>query len=76
MADRVTTRGRLEELRGATDEELTATIAIARRAIYQFRRDRMSKPIENVKAVHRNRKEIARALTIMRERELAQAKES
>ena len=47
----------------------------AHKSIYQFRKDRLSKPQENVKVVKNSRKEIARALTIKRERELAQGEE-
>jgi ribosomal protein L29 len=72
MADVKKTRSRLEELRAATNEELTATEAAARKRIYQFRKDRLSKPQENVKVVKNNRKEIARVLTIKRERELSE----
>jgi ribosomal protein L29 len=70
MADERRTRSRLEELRGFTNEELTETVAAARKRIYQFQKDRLSKPQENVKVVKNNRKEIARALTIQRQREL------
>lgn len=63
---------RLGELRNMADADLDAAVADAHKNIYQFRKDRLSKPQQNVKAVRTNRKEIARALTIKRERELAQ----
>jgi ribosomal protein L29 len=62
---------RLQELRAAGDAELDATIVAARKVVYQFRKDRLSKPVEDVKVVRNARKEVARALTIKRERELA-----
>jgi len=71
MADKTTTRARREQLRGASDAELDATVLDAHKAVYQFRKDRLSKPIENVKVVRNAKKDVARALTIKRERELA-----
>ncbi len=67
-------RARLAELRTTSDADLNTVIGNARKSIYQFRKDRLSKPQENVKIVKNSRKEIARALTIQRERELAAAK--
>jgi ribosomal protein L29 len=70
MADEKRTRSRREELRNLSSDELTDVVAAARKTIYQFQKDRLSKPQENVKVVKNNRKEIARALTIKRQREL------
>jgi ribosomal protein L29 len=70
MADERRTRSRREELRNLSNDELTDVVAAARKTIYQFQKDRLSKPQENVKVVKNNRKEIARALTIKRQREL------
>ncbi len=64
-------KARLGELRGMTEGDLTATADAARRAIYQFRKDRLGKPQTDVKIVKNSRKEIARVLTIQRQRELA-----
>jgi len=75
MAENKKTRDRLQELRATSDADLTVVIATAHKNIYQFRKDRLSKPIEDVKVVKNSRKEIARALTIQRERELAQSNE-
>jgi len=58
-------------LRGMDEAGLTAAVADAHKSIYQFRKDRLSKPQENVKVVRNARKEVARILTIKRERELA-----
>lgn len=61
---------RLEELRGMSGEELNNALESARRSIYQIRRERLSKPQQNVKATKSHRKEIARILTLQREQEL------
>ena len=71
MADNKKIRVRLNELRGMADAALGAAIAAAQKNVYQFHKDRLSKPQENVKVIRNSRKEIARALTIRRERELA-----
>ena len=72
MADKkVSTR--LQELRAMNDGELNAVLEGARRGIYQIRRERLSKPQEDVKATRNNKKEIARVLTIKRSKELAGA---
>jgi len=71
MAEDKKTRERLVDLRAAGDADLDAVVFAARKRIYQFRKDRLSKPQENVKVVKNSRKEIARVLTIKRERELA-----
>ncbi|MBV9851918.1 MAG: 50S ribosomal protein L29 [Armatimonadetes bacterium] len=70
MADKKT-RTRLNELHGMGDADLDAAAAAARKAIYQFHKDRLSKPQENVKVVKNSRKEIARVLTIRRQRQIA-----
>lgn len=70
MADKKI-KTRLGELRGMGEADLNAAADAARRAIYQFRKDRLSKPQENVKIVKNSRKEIARVLTIQRQRQIA-----
>ena len=72
MADK--TKSRREALRGMSETDLNTIIADAHKSIYQFRKDRLSKPQENVKIVHNARKEIARILTIKREKQLSQDK--
>ena len=66
------TKSRREALRGMSDADLNTIIADAHKSIYQFRKDRLSKPQENVKIVHNARKEIARILTIKREKQMHQ----
>lgn len=68
-------RARLTELHGLSETDLDGVIASAHKNIYLFRKDRLSKPQENVKVVKNSRKEIARVLTIKRQRELEAAKE-
>jgi ribosomal protein L29 len=70
MADKKT-KQRLIELRSASETELSAAVESARRNIYTIKRQRISKPIENIKEIRNNRKEIARILTIKRQREIA-----
>ncbi len=64
-------KDRRAALRGMGEADLNAAVADAHKSIYTFRKDRLSKPQENVKVVHNARKEIARILTIKREKQLA-----
>ncbi len=64
------TKSRRAALRGMSDADLNTAVANAHKSIYAFRKDRLSKPQENVKVVHNARKEIARILTIKREKQL------
>lgn len=73
MADKKKTK-RLEELRGMSQEERQSALEAARRAIYQIRREKLSKPQQDVKATSKNRKEIARILTLNRQDELKAGK--
>jgi large subunit ribosomal protein L29 len=65
---------RLSELHALSADDLNAAIITAQKAIYQVRRDRLSKPIENPKVTKTAKKEIARIKTIQRQRELAAGK--
>ena len=67
-------KARLAELRGMSEADLIAAVDNARRNIYGIRRSRISKPVENVKSIRTNRKEIARIMTIQRQREIAATK--
>ena len=71
MADAKRIKQHREELRTMGDADLNTAIANAKKSIYQFNKERLSKPQENVKLVKNNRKEIARILTIQRERQIA-----
>ena len=70
MAEKI--KARREALRGMSEADMTSAIADAHKSIYQFRKDRLSKPQDNVKIVRNARKDVARILTIKRERELSQ----
>lgn len=71
MADKKL-RARLAELRGLNETDLNGVVTTAYKNIYHFRKDRLSKPQENVKIVKNNRKEIARVLTIKKQREMTE----
>src|SRR5690349_182583 len=60
-----------EQLRAMSDDELHREIAVQREALYNFRRKHAMKQIDNTAAIRDARKQIARALTLLRERELA-----
>jgi|SwirhirootsSR2_FD_contig_41_9589030_length_560_multi_1_in_0_out_0_2 large subunit ribosomal protein L29 len=59
-----------EQLRAMSEEELRTEIAVQREALYNFRRRHALKQVENTAAIRMARKQIARALTILRQREL------
>ena len=60
-----------EQLRAMSDDELRTEIAAQREALYNFRRRHALKQVENTAAIRTARKQIARAFTILRERELS-----
>lgn len=65
------TKQRRADLRAMSEADLTVVVAEAHKSIYMFRKDRLGKPQENVKVIHNARKDVARVLTIKRERELS-----
>ena len=60
-----------EELRQMSKDELLAEIAANKAALFDFRRRQAMRQLENTAAIRNARKQIARALTITREREIA-----
>lgn len=60
-----------ENLRNMSDAELVKEVASNRAALYDYRRRNAMRQLENTAAIRTARKQIARALTILRERELA-----
>ena len=68
------TKSRREALRAMGEADLNAAVADAHKSIYQFRKDRLGKPQDNVKVVRNAKKEIARILTIKREKQLSEGK--
>ena len=65
-----------EQLREMTSVQLHGEIAVQREALYNFRRKHAMKQLDNTAAIRAARKQIARALTILRERELSAQKEA
>ena len=66
---------RTSELRELTTEELHLHLQEARRELFNLRQRWYAGGLENTNAMKAARKEIARILTILRERELAEAME-
>ena len=62
------------QLRAMSDEELETEISAQREALFHFRRKHALRQVENTAAIRDARKQIARALTILRERAIAQQK--
>jgi len=58
-----------EQLRSMTNEELVNEVAAQRANLYHMRRKVALRQLEDTAAIHTARKQIARALTILRERE-------
>lgn len=64
-------RTRLERLRNMTDQELAEELRRQRERLFNLRRENVTRQLENTAAIPETKKEIARILTLMRERELA-----
>jgi len=62
---------KLQDITKKTDQELTEFIASERKALEQAVIDSRTKEVKNVKVLAAHKKAIARALTIVREREIA-----
>lgn len=60
-----------ENLRQMSDEDLKKEVAAQRASLYDYRRRNAMRQLENTAAIRTARKQIARALTILKERELA-----
>lgn len=65
-----------KQLRELSDDDLHKEIATQRAALYDFRRRHALKQTENPSEIRASRKQIARALTILREREIAAENEA
>ena len=59
-----------EQLRAMSDDELHNEIAVQRRALYDYRKRNAMRSLDNTTAIRVSKRQIARALTILREREL------
>lgn len=60
-----------EKLRGMSDAELKQEITAQHASLYDLRRRNQMRQLDNTAAIRDARKQIARVLTILRERELA-----
>jgi len=63
-----------EQLRQSTDSELQRMLREERKNLFMTQRDAATKQLENPMKIREIRKNIARILTIMRERELKSEK--
>lgn len=63
------------QLREMSDEDLRKEIAASRAALYDMRRQNALHQLKDTAAIRKARRQIARALTILRERELARERE-
>ena len=63
-----------EQLRQASEAELERMLQDERKTLFIARRESAMKQLENPKRISESRKNIARILTLMRERELEAAK--
>jgi large subunit ribosomal protein L29 len=59
------------QLREMTDEQIRAEIDKQRAALFDYRRRNAMRQLDNTAAIREARKQIARALTILRQREKA-----
>jgi large subunit ribosomal protein L29 len=63
-----------DQLRQASEADLERMLEDERKTLFIARRESAMKQLENPKRISESRKNIARILTIMREKELAAAK--
>lgn len=63
-----------KQLRQSSVPEIEKMLQDERKSLFMSRRDSASKQLENPKKIKTSRKNIARILTILRERELESAK--
>lgn len=63
---------KIEEIRGMSDEELQTELDRLRRHHFDLRGQRVTEKLEDPAMLTQTRRDIARVLTVMRERELQQ----
>ncbi len=61
----------LERLRGLSDRDLADELRKQRERLFQLRRENVTRQLENTAAIPQTKKQIARILTLMKERDLA-----
>jgi len=64
-------RANLDALRDMNDHELADTLANERRKLYDLRSRNVTRQLDNIAAISQTKKQVARILTLQRERELA-----
>ena len=62
---------KIQEARALNDEELTSELDRLRRHLFDLRAQRVTEKLEDPTLVTKTRRDIARVLMVMRERELA-----
>jgi large subunit ribosomal protein L29 len=62
-------RAKLERLRDLSDRELAEELRRQRERLFTLRRENVTRQLENTAALPQTKKEIARILTLMRERQ-------
>ncbi|NLI00928.1 MAG: 50S ribosomal protein L29 [Chthonomonadales bacterium] len=63
-------RAKMERLRDLSDRELADELRKQRERLFSLRRENVTRQLENTAAIPETKKEIARILTLMRERAL------
>ena len=64
------------QMRELNDDDLHKEIAAQREALFNFRRRHAMRQLDNTAAIRAARKQIARAYTLLRERELTAQREA
>ena len=62
---------KIKEIRELTDEELTTELARLRRHLFDVRAQAVTEKLEDATLISKARRDIARILTVQRQRELA-----
>lgn len=66
----------IEEIRALSDDKLQDQLEDLKEALFNLRFQKAFGQLEDPNAIRRAKRDVARVLTVMRERQLAQAKES
>lgn len=66
---------KLDDIRGLATEDLEKTAEDAREELFKLRYVALSESVENTRSIREIRKRVARVKTVLRERQLAAAKQ-
>ena len=66
---------KIKELRNLSNEELTKKITESKKELFDLRLKQATGSLDKPSTIHKLRKDVARMLTILKERELSQGKE-